>query len=143
MEDERVEDLLPSLPRALKVLRESRRLDQDELVRLLAKRDESVGRAAIARYEAGKRFPSLETLRWLMGALDVTWEELGRALVAARMGDTNSFLNDTSSEKPDVSSKLLKPKSAAESRPKKSGKRPRKRERRPEPPDNEEGQNGK
>ena len=92
MDHERAEDLLLSLPRALRLLRESRGLGQDDLDRRTEKRGEKVGRASIARYEGGKRTPSLESLRRLLGALDVTWEELGRALAAARRGDTEGFV---------------------------------------------------
>lgn len=92
MDNDRAEDLLLSLPRALKLLRESRGLGQDDLDRLTEKRGEKVGRASIARYEGGKRTPSLESLRRLLGALDVSWDELGRALVAARRGDTEGFV---------------------------------------------------
>lgn len=106
MGDEKVAELLLSLPRALRLLRESRGLGQDDLDLLTAERNEKVGRASIARYEGGKRSPSLESLRRLMGALDVSWDELGRALAAARRGDTKSFLN--TSEKPDVNSTLVK-----------------------------------
>jgi|GEM_PF-2899811 len=106
MEDGKVEDLLLSLPRALRLLRESRGLGQDDLDSLTAERNEKVGRASIARYEGGKRSPSLESLRRLMGALDVTWDELGRALAAARRGDTKRF--HYIAERPEVSSRLLK-----------------------------------
>ena len=92
MDNDRAEDLLLSLPRALKLLRESRGLGQDDLDRLTEKRGEKVGRASIARYEGGKRTPSLESLRRLLGALDVSWDELGRALAAARRGDTEGFV---------------------------------------------------
>ena len=92
MENDRAEELLNFLPRALKLLRESRGLGQDDLDRLTEKRGGKVGRASIARYEGGKRTPSLETLRRLLGALDVGWDELGRALAAARRGDTEGFV---------------------------------------------------
>lgn len=105
MDHERAEDLLLSLPRALKLLRESRGLGQDDLDRLTEKRGEKVGRASIARYEGGKRTPSLESLRRLLGALDVTWDELGRALAAARRGDSEGFVG--MSDAPRVS--ILRP----------------------------------
>lgn len=91
MEKDLAADLLLSLPRALKLLRQSRGLGQDDLDQLTAERDEKVGRSSIVRYENGSRAPSLETLRRLLGALEVSWEELGLALAAARRGDTRSF----------------------------------------------------
>jgi transcriptional regulator with XRE-family HTH domain len=92
MDEYRVEDLLTSVPRALRLLRESRGLGQDDLEELSEKRGEKVQRTSIARYESGSRTPSLDSLRKLLGALDVSWEELGRALAAARRADGKNFV---------------------------------------------------
>ena len=92
MDEDRVEDLLTSVPRALRLLRESRGLAQDDLEELSEKRGEKVPRTSIARYESGSRTPSLDSLRKLLGALDVRWEEFGRALAAARRADGKNFV---------------------------------------------------
>lgn len=71
-----------SLHKALRLLRESRRLSQAELARRLG-----VDRATMNRYEAGSIRPGVERLAQILEVLKVSWSGFGEALDEVRRAE--------------------------------------------------------
>lgn len=67
------------LSKALRLLRESRRLSQAELARRVG-----IDRATMNRYEGGSIRPGVERLAHILEVLEVSWSDLGEALEEVR-----------------------------------------------------------